>query len=62
MTITRFPVDDFWGLGSAAITRVAGVLAMTLSHTPPELVMAHLNIDRAVYDAISKDKAVFVPE
>jgi hypothetical protein len=24
--------------------------------------MAHLNIDRAVYDAIPKDKAVIVPE
>jgi oxalate decarboxylase len=33
-----------------------------LSHTPPELVMAHLNIDKAVYDAIPKDKAVVVPE
>jgi len=37
-------------------------LSEWLSHTPPELVMAHLNIDRAVYDAIPKDKAVIVPE
>ena len=32
-----------------------------LSHTPPELVMAHLNIDRATLDAIPKDKLVVVP-
>jgi Cupin len=37
-------------------------LSEWLSHTPPELVMAHLNIDRAVYDAIPKDKSVIVPE
>ena len=38
-------------------------LSEWLSHTPPELVMAHLNIDRAVYDAnLRKDKAVIVPE
>jgi oxalate decarboxylase len=29
-----------------------------LSHTPPELVMAHLNIDRTALDAIPKDKLV----
>jgi oxalate decarboxylase len=33
-----------------------------LSHTPPELVMAHLNIDKATYDAIPKEKMVIVPE
>jgi oxalate decarboxylase len=32
-----------------------------LTHTPPELVMAHLNIDRATLDAISKDKMVIIP-
>jgi oxalate decarboxylase len=32
-----------------------------LAHTPPELVMAHLRIDRATYDAISKDKPVITP-
>lgn len=32
-----------------------------LSHTPPELVMAHLNIDKASYDAIPKEKTVVVP-
>jgi oxalate decarboxylase len=33
-----------------------------LSHTPPELVMAHLNIDRATYDLIPKEEIVVVPE
>ena len=37
-------------------------LSEWLSHTPPELVMAHLNIDKAVYDAIPKEKAIIVPE
>jgi oxalate decarboxylase len=32
-----------------------------LVHTPPELVMAHLNIDRATLDAIPKNKLVVVP-
>src|ERR1700741_704034 len=32
-----------------------------LAHTPPELVMAHLRIDRATYDAIPKNGAVMVP-
>jgi oxalate decarboxylase len=32
-----------------------------LAHTPPELVMAHLNIDRATMDAIPKEKLVVVP-
>jgi oxalate decarboxylase len=32
-----------------------------LSHTPPELVMAHLNIDRATYDMIPKEEIVVVP-
>jgi oxalate decarboxylase len=26
-----------------------------LAHTPPELVMAHLNIDKAILDAIPKE-------
>jgi oxalate decarboxylase len=33
-----------------------------LSHTPPELVMAHLNIDRATYDAIPREEIVVVPK
>lgn len=32
-----------------------------LSHTPPELVMAHLHIDQATYDAIPKEKFVVLP-
>ena len=32
-----------------------------LSHTPPELVMAHLNIDRATYDLIPKQEIVVIP-
>jgi hypothetical protein len=32
------------------------------SHTPREPVIAHLTIDRAVYDAIPKYKAVIVQE
>jgi oxalate decarboxylase len=32
-----------------------------LSHTPPELVMAHLNIDRDAYEQIPKEKAVVLP-
>jgi oxalate decarboxylase len=32
-----------------------------LSHTPPELVMAHLKIDRTALDAIPKDKLVVMP-
>jgi len=32
-----------------------------LSHTPTELVMAHLNIDKATLDAIPRDELVIVP-
>jgi oxalate decarboxylase len=32
-----------------------------LTHTPPELVMAHLNIDRATLDAIPRGKGVVIP-
>jgi oxalate decarboxylase len=32
-----------------------------LAHTPAELVMAHLNIDRATYDAIPKNGGVVMP-
>jgi oxalate decarboxylase len=32
-----------------------------LSHTPPELVMAHLNIDKATLDAIPREELVIVP-
>jgi oxalate decarboxylase len=36
-------------------------LSEWLAHTPPELVMAHLNIDRATLDAIPKDELVIIP-
>ncbi|PYL86381.1 MAG: hypothetical protein DMF17_06125 [Verrucomicrobia bacterium] len=32
-----------------------------LAHTPPELVMAHLHIDKATFDAIPKNGAVVTP-
>jgi oxalate decarboxylase len=37
-------------------------LSEWLTHTPPELVMAHLNVDKATLDAMPKDKAVILPE
>lgn len=37
-------------------------LSEWLAHTPPELVMAHLNIDKAAYDAIPREKTVILPE
>lgn len=37
-------------------------LAEWLAHTPPELVMAHLNIDEASYNEIPKEKAVVLPQ
>jgi oxalate decarboxylase len=33
-----------------------------LSHTPPELVMAHLNIDRKIWDKIPREKFVVLPQ
>src|SRR6201987_1454220 len=33
-----------------------------LTHTPPELVMAHMNIDRATLDAIPREETVVMPE
>jgi oxalate decarboxylase len=36
-------------------------LSEWLSHTPPELVMAHLNIDRATLEAVPREKYVIVP-
>ncbi|MFZ3216374.1 MAG: cupin domain-containing protein [Candidatus Acidiferrales bacterium] len=37
-------------------------LSEWLTHTPPELVAAHLNLDKATLDALPKDKAVIMPE
>ena len=36
-------------------------LSEWLAHTPPELVMAHLGIDQATFDAIPKEEAVIMP-
>lgn len=37
-------------------------LSVWLAHTPPELVMAHLKIDRATLDAIPREEPVNMPE
>jgi oxalate decarboxylase len=37
-------------------------LSEWLAHTPAELVMAHLNIDKATYNAIPKTEGVVLPE
>lgn len=37
-------------------------LSEWLSHTPPELVAAHLNLDKATLDAIPRGKPVILPE
>ena len=36
-------------------------LSVWLAHTPPELVMAHLRIDRATFEAFRKDEVVVIP-
>jgi len=36
-------------------------LSEWFAHTPPELVMAHPNIDKATLDTIPKDELVIVP-
>src|SRR6202050_5584712 len=37
-------------------------LSEWLTHTPPELVMAHLNIDKAALDAMPKDEIAVMPK
>jgi len=37
-------------------------LSEWLAHTPPELVMAHLNVDKSTFDAIPKTELVVIPE
>jgi oxalate decarboxylase len=37
-------------------------LSEWLTHTPPELVAAHLNLDKATLDSLPKEKSVIVPE
>jgi oxalate decarboxylase len=36
-------------------------LSEWLAHTPAELVMAHMNIDRATFDAIPHDETAVMP-
>ena len=36
-------------------------LSEWLTHTPPELVAAHLNLDKATLDALPKDKPIVMP-
>jgi oxalate decarboxylase len=37
-------------------------LSEWLTHTPPELVMAHLGIDKATLDSMPKDEVVVMPK
>jgi oxalate decarboxylase len=37
-------------------------LSEWLTHTPPELVAAHLNLDKATLDALPKERTVIMPE
>ena len=37
-------------------------LSEWLTHTPPALVMAHLNLDKRTLDAIPQDEVVLMPE
>jgi oxalate decarboxylase len=37
-------------------------LSEWLAHTPPELVAAHLNLDKATIDALPREKPVIMPE
>src|SRR5208282_4019771 len=37
-------------------------LSEWLSHTPPELVAAHLNLDKATLDAIPREETITMPE
>jgi oxalate decarboxylase len=37
-------------------------LSEWLTHTPPELVLAHLGIDKATLDAIPKSDSVVMPK
>jgi oxalate decarboxylase len=36
-------------------------LSKWLTHTPPELAAAHLNINKATLDAIPKEEVVILP-
>jgi oxalate decarboxylase len=54
--------DDLWFLEMFKASRYEDLsLSEWLSHTPAELVMAHLNIDKTTYDAIPKEKMAIMP-
>ena len=55
----KFTRRGFLGIGSTALA-IAGI-APAIAHTPPELVMAHLRIDKATFDAIPKEEFVIMP-
>ncbi len=56
----RHRPEYFWRCSRAASIRTLS-LSEWLTHTPPELVMAHLRIDKATLDAIPKEEFVVVP-
>jgi oxalate decarboxylase len=37
-------------------------LSQWLTHTPPDLVLAHLGIDKATLEAMPKDEVVVMPK
>jgi len=61
----KFTRRGFLGVGSAALAAAGMVPALSpwewLAHAPPGLVMAHLRIDKARFDAIPKDESVVIP-
>lgn len=55
----KFRRRGFLGMGSAALA-LAGIVP-GLTQAPPELVMAHLQIDKTTLDALPKEEVVIVP-
>jgi hypothetical protein len=49
-----------WPKKAVLDDRVA--LSEWLSHTPPELVAAHLNLDKATLDVIPREETITMPE
>jgi oxalate decarboxylase len=37
-------------------------LSEWLAHTPPELVMAHLHLDKATLEALPRNKPLVIPD
>jgi hypothetical protein len=56
----------FLGVGSAALAATGMVPVLSLwewfAHTPPGLVIAHLRIDKATFDAIPKNEFVVLKD